>query len=217
MVDDRSCTQPSTGGPLEEDCSWHCNLVGLYTWTLSQSPCTALTAGICLPLGLCKGTVSGIWKTVEISIVHMNPQCNGTWGNPNLSLDQPITKAWCQPIRGHVSYPTDSPVATRLGLCNSLASTWSILQLLMTDVKMNIHTCIWWCHCVESLSRLLAFCTGNPCLLGSLPKRLLKWKVSLCSNIIMSLANEKKVFFVIGHHQGPLLLPWFNFNPCMDK
>ena len=25
-------------------------------------PCTALTAGICLPLGLCKGIVTGVWK-----------------------------------------------------------------------------------------------------------------------------------------------------------
>ena len=28
--------------------------------TLSQTPCTALTAGICLPLVLCKGTVSDL-------------------------------------------------------------------------------------------------------------------------------------------------------------
>ena len=27
---------------------------------------------------------------------------------------------WCQPIVGHVPYPTDSPTATRLGLCSSL-------------------------------------------------------------------------------------------------
>ena len=33
--------------------------------TLSQTLCTALPAGKWLPLGLCKGTVSGIWKNVE--------------------------------------------------------------------------------------------------------------------------------------------------------
>ena len=43
------------------------------------------------------------------------------WGNLNLYLDQPITKGWCcQPIRGHVSHPTDSPTVTRLWLCSSL-------------------------------------------------------------------------------------------------
>ena len=41
-------------------------------------------------------------------------------GNPNLSLYQPITKGWCQPIGGHVTYPTDRPIAIRLGLCSSL-------------------------------------------------------------------------------------------------
>ena len=40
--------------------------------------------------------------------------------NPNLYLDQPITKTWCQPIGGHVSNPTDCLIATRLGLCSSL-------------------------------------------------------------------------------------------------
>ena len=45
--------------------------------------------------------------------------CN--WGNPSLYLKQPITKRWYQPIGGQVSYPTDIPYATRLGLCISLA------------------------------------------------------------------------------------------------
>ena len=81
--------------------------------TLSRSPCTALTTGICLPSGLSKGTVTaGVWKTVGIPTDHVSPWCNGTLGNPNLYLEQPITKAWCQPIGGHVSYPTDSPIAT---------------------------------------------------------------------------------------------------------
>ena len=42
------------------------------------------------------------------------------WGNPNLYLDQPITRGWCQPIGIHVSHSTDSPTATRLGLCSRL-------------------------------------------------------------------------------------------------
>ena len=81
----------------------------------SQSPCTALKAGICLSLGLCKGTISGIWKMVEIPIGYVSPQCNGTWCNPSLYLDQPITNGWCQ-----VANLITSPVATRLGLCSCL-------------------------------------------------------------------------------------------------
>ena len=42
-------------------------------------------------------------------------------GNSNLYSDQPITKGWCQAIRGHVSYPTDSHNVARLWLCNSMA------------------------------------------------------------------------------------------------
>ena len=47
-----------------------------------------------------QGDVTGVWKTVGIPTGHVNPWCNGALGNPNLYLDQPITK-----VRGHVSYP----------------------------------------------------------------------------------------------------------------
>ena len=47
-----------------------------------------------MPLGLCKGTASGIYKPVEIPVGHVIPQCNGALGNPNLYLDQPVTKEW---------------------------------------------------------------------------------------------------------------------------
>ena len=66
-----------------------------------------------LPLTLCKWTVSSSWNVLEIPTGHMNPQCNGTRGNPSLHLDQSFTKEWCQPIGYHVSQPTDSPIATR--------------------------------------------------------------------------------------------------------
>ena len=67
--------------------------------TFSQSPYLVLmTSHICLPLGLCKETVNGLWKTVEISTGHMGSQCIATWGNPNLYLDWPITKVWCHSI-----------------------------------------------------------------------------------------------------------------------
>ena len=35
-------------------------------------------AGICMPLGLCKGTVSGIWKIVKIPIGKVSPQSIAT-------------------------------------------------------------------------------------------------------------------------------------------
>ena len=42
---------------------------------ISQPRCTALTVGTCLPFGLCKETVSGLSKTVEIPTGHhANPQ-----------------------------------------------------------------------------------------------------------------------------------------------
>ena len=49
-------------------------------------------------------------------------------GNPNLYLDQAVTKGWCQPMRGRVSYPTASSIATRLRLCSSLPNCTSHLS-----------------------------------------------------------------------------------------
>ena len=43
------------------------------------------------------------------------------WGNPNLYLDEPMTKMCYRSTRCLASYPTDSPNATRPGLCRSLA------------------------------------------------------------------------------------------------
>ena len=44
----------------------------------------------------------------KIPTVHVNLECIVTQGSPNLYLDQPIIKGWCQPIVGHISYPTDT-------------------------------------------------------------------------------------------------------------
>ena len=88
--------------------------------TLSQPPYTALTAGIRLPLGLCKGTVSGVWKTVEISIITQNP-VESMFLPVCLQIIQSESRQH-QPMGGHVSYPTDSPTATKLRLCSSLST-----------------------------------------------------------------------------------------------
>ena len=61
----------------------------------SQSPCTTLTILrkiISLSLGLCQGTVSGFWKTQQISTDHLDPEIIASEAIPKLYLDQPITK-----------------------------------------------------------------------------------------------------------------------------
>ena len=76
---------------------------------------------ICLPLGLCQGTVNGLektWKFPPVISAHIELRLRQS--QPIMS--QQITKERCQPIGGHVSYPTDCPNATRLALCSSLVS-----------------------------------------------------------------------------------------------
>ena len=78
-----------------------------------------------LALGLCKGTVGGLCKTMEIPNGYVSPRSIADCGNPNLYLIEPITKLWCHPTGVHVSYPTDSPTATSPGLCSSLiGASW---------------------------------------------------------------------------------------------
>ena len=49
------------------------------TSRLFNSPlCTALTTGSCLPLGLCKGTVTGVWKRLEFPLVTLAHNAMGT-------------------------------------------------------------------------------------------------------------------------------------------
>ena len=92
----------------------NCNLVDSFT-----VPCTALTAGICLRLGLYNETVTGVWKTVGIPTCHVSPWCNVALGNPNLYLDQPsvIAANWRPRLIPHWQ-----PIATRLGLFSSLTT-----------------------------------------------------------------------------------------------
>ena len=82
--------------------------------------CAALMAGICLPLGLCKGTASYLWRYVGNVHQSHKPTIHCNWSNPNLYLHQPIIKGWSQQIGSHVSYPIDGYDAYRLGPCRSL-------------------------------------------------------------------------------------------------
>ena len=72
-------------------------------------------------------TIKGLWNTVEIFTGHMSlrymafyPETIVDEAPLNLYSNQPFTIRWWQPIGGRVSYTTDSPTATSLGLGSSL-------------------------------------------------------------------------------------------------
>ena len=84
------------------------------------------------------------WKMVEIPTGHVSPEFIATEAFPNLYLDYPTTKGQHQPIGSHVPYPTDSPTATRLGLCSSLVSVgfcwiWLTLVVFISINNVLIH------------------------------------------------------------------------------
>ena len=86
---------------------WGCNLINSFTVSLYLH---AGCARDCLwPL---KNSGNSLWS--------QEPTFHCHWGNPNLYSDQPIVKQWCQPIGGRVSFPTNHPNSTRLGLFSSL-------------------------------------------------------------------------------------------------
>ena len=87
--------------------------------TISQSPCTTVTTGK-LP------TVRAVqrdcrWPLKKDGLLHRSRESTIHFnrGSSKLYLDQPFSDGWSQSIIRHVSYPTDSPTATRLGLCSS--------------------------------------------------------------------------------------------------
>ena len=107
---------------------YHAEALDYSTVSLHSPDC------IYLPLGLCKETVSGLWKWWKFPSNEPTNHCH--WGNPNLHIYQPIIKGWCQSIGDLISYPTDSPAATRLGLCSSLRRLGKRigLSIFMQDV-----------------------------------------------------------------------------------
>ena len=61
--------------------------IAIWQFRVFQSPGRARTAGICLPLGLCKGTVSGLWKSEYSNRSQEHTMCCG-WSILNLYLDR---------------------------------------------------------------------------------------------------------------------------------
>ena len=71
--------------------------------TLSQSPCTALTND--MQFAYRESCARGQSVAYDIPTSHVSQHwIDFDWGYPTLCLDLPITKGWCQPNAGHVSY-----------------------------------------------------------------------------------------------------------------
>ena len=87
-----------------------------FSWTVSQSPSTALMAGNLPAIRAAQGTVSNIWKNGEIPT---NLQSNATGAIPTY-IDHQKGDASQLEATDDVPYFKDSTSATRLGLCNSL-------------------------------------------------------------------------------------------------
>ena len=82
--------------------------------TCSQSLCTAPMAGIYLPSGLHKETVSGPWKMVEIPNGLVSLQSIADLGHPTLYLNKPIEKQWCQPKLSQLEAMSHTPLTVLL-------------------------------------------------------------------------------------------------------
>ena len=81
---------------LKATCQWELCVMAAVSQVDSFTVPLHSPSGRHLPaaIGLCKGTVCGIWKMAEISSGHATIHCD--WGNPNPYLDQPNTKWWCK-------------------------------------------------------------------------------------------------------------------------
>ena len=71
---------------------------------------------------------------------------------------------------GHVSYPTDSPIASRLRLWSSLW-TWSSGINGSRFIPMSRKDKTWWRHQMETFPALLALCAGNTPVTGVFPSQ----------------------------------------------
>ena len=88
------------------------------TWTISRFHHAAITAGKCLPIGLSKGDVNDLWKTMKI------PTGQHRMRRVFVSIFvSPAIQPAIQPIRDRISCHTDSSTSSRRRLWSSLQNT----------------------------------------------------------------------------------------------
>ena len=100
--------------------------------TISQSPCTALTAGICLPLELYNGTFSGRWKFPP------SPEFIASKTFHKKIIPGNHKKVMPVKLEAISQTPQRVLIVTSLGLCSSLR------PLAMTGSRMNNQEYLIW-------------------------------------------------------------------------
>ena len=105
----------------------------------------------------------------------------GVVGNPNLYLDQPIIKGWCQPIGSYVSYHTDSPITTRLGLCSRLrySGLWTYWISSRNLSKLKYHEISLFHKISFSCQIVLKFCKEHGTVIAVLCAKFSK-RLGIC-------------------------------------
>ena len=87
--------------------------------------------------GPCKGIVGDFGQPVEILALQFTQQpLQSHW----IYIQTSQSQKSCQQIIGHVSYPIDSPIATKLGLCNSISRY--IKSYFILVVVSGIRSCL---------------------------------------------------------------------------
>ena len=146
------------------------------------------------------------------------PTIRLNWGNPNLWLDQPITKGWHQITGNNVSYPTKCSNAKRLWLCSSLICSTYVRSgphvASKTDPKqISENACFALCgfhlNCNLKVNINLH--------LQQMIQLISSWMPFLCINI---QCNTSMPSCVAKHLIAPTNVhtkTWFYLNPSMDK
>ena len=123
-------------------------LAGMHSWVRKASGCNTIDSftvsmhsrnGRQLPVvRAVQETVSGFWNRTIFQPI--------TWAQRTLRLrhSQPMFrpanhKLCCQTLRRHISYPVDSPTATRLELCSSL-EIWDPPWAWILNVPFSLAT-----------------------------------------------------------------------------
>ena len=131
------------------------------------------------------------------------------WGNSGLAVYTEATaNHWiyiqisqsqkgCQQIVGHVSYPTDYPVATKLGLCNSISRY--IMNYFVLAVVSGICSCL----CEALKTNKTDHWSHPPSAIMSMPYRVTRLLTlhSIFTHVCESVGGWGGVGWVWGVHQ----------------